>query len=116
MTFEEVSATERAASLTGTLPVARPLDESILNRPVLDVPARAHMVPLGCGCATAMSLLGAATICSGTIPAECREPVCGWPLPQEASAMATEIVTSAATPRILPRMACCPFLTGVWLT
>ena len=46
----DVSATERAAPLTETLPVRRPVDESISNSPMLDLPASIHIEPFGCGC------------------------------------------------------------------
>ena len=60
-----VSATDRAAWLTETLPVSLPLAESNLNRPMLEFPATAHMVPSASGPVADSSERGAAMIRSG---------------------------------------------------
>ena len=67
MTPVDVSATERAAPLTDTLPVRRPVEESISNRPRLDWPASIHMEPFACGCVAEMRLPGARRMRCGTM-------------------------------------------------
>src|ERR1700733_123866 len=78
MTPVDVSATERAARLTDTLPVRRPVEESISNRPRLDLPASIHMEPFACGCVAAMRLPGARRIRCGTTLTDAAPFVFGW--------------------------------------
>ena len=63
----EVSATDRAASFTETLPVRRPVDESISNSPMLDFPASIHITPFACGGVTDTRLPGALRMRCGTM-------------------------------------------------
>ena len=66
MTPVDVSATERAAPLTDTLPVRWPVEESIWNRPMLDRPASIQMEPFACGCVADTRLPGARRMRWGT--------------------------------------------------
>ncbi len=85
MTPVDVSATERAAPLTDTLPVRRPVEESISNRPRLDLPASIHMEPFACGCVAEMRLPGARRMRCGTMLTAVAPFVFGWLLPEQAA-------------------------------
>src|ERR1700722_12280193 len=95
MTPVDVSATERAAPLTDTLPVRRPVEVSISNRPRLDWPARIHMAPFSCGCVAEMRLPGARRMRCGTmLTAAAPFVFAGWLLPEQAARRASAAAVS----------------------